>query len=628
MLIGPKGVGKSSLLHGLMNKKIPEAAKSTWLADTYWAKSTCGGYWVKITSKDEMEEFAILIKKAQIKIRSDEECDFSDVISANVDPCVKAIMDEIMDACLGTPDLPQINTKSSSSETDVYLRIWDCGSQSVFLNLLPALLTARTLYLLIFDARNDLEGQSLHISHFASELGIMTTLQKMISWMATIDAMRCTCSPVEEGTIRRYPRILPVGTHGDDDDVRARSKEDIFRPILEACANKGFTHLVLQASLNIVDNTTAGMGVEEDPAFRTIRRITSKFASADLAIPTPITWVLFRRVFEQYSRNKPVLLLHEVKGIASACLIPEDSITSVLEFYHDLSVFFHYTNVPSLASKVIADPQWLIKQIAKILAFGGTGKLKNVELWSLLREHGILVEHLYVEVLSTKHKIRPQDVIDLLEHFLILSPIRTKNEHHYKGLEYFVPCMLRPCTAPKLATGIKQSSDPLHLIFSTNYLPPGFFVRLVTAMSKFPKIHVTFGSQYRNAITFHYGASEQLLDEVLLTEMKSSICVQLQRKIPRSYKSPIFIDSCHQIIRILTETFDEVLKWFPGIDVRFAVQCGKCDKRNHFIPLPSLPCASSNPTILCQKNNQVKLLPAQFWFYTQEVSIEYNLPSF
>lgn len=74
------------------------------------------------------------------------------------------------------------------------------------------------------------------------------------------------------------------------------------------------------------------------------------------------------------------------------------------------------------------------------------------------------------------------------------------------------------------------------------------------------------------------------------------------------------------IISILTETFDEVLKWFPGIDVRFAVQCGKCDKRNHFIPLPSLPCASSNPTILCQKNNQVKLLPAQFWFYTQELA--------
>jgi len=38
MMIGPGGVGKSSLLSGLMNKELPRNAESTMLADTKMLK--------------------------------------------------------------------------------------------------------------------------------------------------------------------------------------------------------------------------------------------------------------------------------------------------------------------------------------------------------------------------------------------------------------------------------------------------------------------------------------------------------------------------------------------------------------------------------------------------------------
>jgi GTPase SAR1 family protein len=71
MLIGPGGVGKSSLLCGLMNKKLPQAASSTQLADTfnlrpsktYWAKSIGGGHWKMITDDDEINDLALLFEK-------------------------------------------------------------------------------------------------------------------------------------------------------------------------------------------------------------------------------------------------------------------------------------------------------------------------------------------------------------------------------------------------------------------------------------------------------------------------------------------------------------------------------------------------------------------------------------
>ena len=64
MLVGPGGVGKSSLLNGLMNLPLPSEAHSTQLADAltlrptdnFWARSQCGSYWTKVTNKDEINE--------------------------------------------------------------------------------------------------------------------------------------------------------------------------------------------------------------------------------------------------------------------------------------------------------------------------------------------------------------------------------------------------------------------------------------------------------------------------------------------------------------------------------------------------------------------------------------------
>ena len=636
MLIGPGGVGKSSLLHGLMNKKLPQAANSTQLADTYnlrptdsfWAKSIGGGHWSVITDKDEIRELAQLIKKVNSRKSSDGLRPHASSSNSFKHPEVEAIIDEIMEECSKT----STSSSSSAQDSEVYLRVWDCGGQPVFLNLLSAFLTARTLFLLMFDARQSLHNQSLHLSHFqgrsSEQVDGMTTLELMIQWMATIHATLLKkqsfvneCESASNNDLKCFPRIMPVGTHGDDNAVKRKSKDTIFSPLKEACSNKAFSHLLLGSFL--VDNTTAGKGDDEDSAFREICKIAENFASTDLAIATPITWVLFRKVFQRYSRAKPVVLLDEVEELAAACSIPEDSLSSVLAFYHDLSVFFHYTSVPSLAGKVIANPQWLIKQIAKISPLEGFEEV-NDDLWTLLRRDGILVEKLYNRVFrSQEGGLTPQAIVDLLEHFQIISQINSRNRHPHKGLEYFMPSMLPPCKNSPLATDCIQSVNPIHLIFSTNYLPPGFFVRLATAFSKHKNFHIDFSDKlYSNAMKFHYGSPEFLLDNVTLTQRKSSISISIHRVHSREKGCPFFIKSCHEILQFLPESVKEVQNWFPGIEVNLAAQCegSRCSDEDHFVPLPPLPCKSSTPTIPCQKSFSVKLTPAQFWFYTKEVN--------
>ena len=310
-----------------------------------------------------------------------------------------------------------------------------------------------------------------------------------------------------------------------------------------------------------------------------------------------------------------------MKELAVACSIPEDAVPSVLTFYHDLSVFFHYTSVPSLASKVIASPQWLIRQMAKILALEGFEEYRNDNLWKLLREDGILVEPLYREVLKNQ-ELEAQAIIDLLEHFLIIAPIHTSNKHKCAGREYFVPCMLPPISSrvPDSSNAL-QSAAPLHLIFSTNYRPPGFFPRLAAILSKHPNFHVNFDNALlRNKVTFHYGSHQ--IDRVIVTEEKSSVCVQVERISQRPHKYAFFPVLCQHILQIVRESFTKVKEeWFPGINVSFALECHSCQEKDHFIDFPSIVNNYSHSTFPCQEGVMSHLTKEQkCWLDIDQVS--------
>ena len=69
-MVGPGGVGKSSLLRGLMNQSLSRSAESTVLADTkvvkqqFWTKAgeSPDSYWAEVTDEDEILELAELFE--------------------------------------------------------------------------------------------------------------------------------------------------------------------------------------------------------------------------------------------------------------------------------------------------------------------------------------------------------------------------------------------------------------------------------------------------------------------------------------------------------------------------------------------------------------------------------------
>ena len=667
MMIGPGGVGKSSLLRGLMNKRLPQNAESTILADTktlkpqFWAKAgeSADSYWAEVTDQDEIQELAGLLQLvAQVKSGRSTGSHAAKILSTMAaavavpmfyplgfapqrvssmqDENVSSVKDDVIQDVLqqalkhvqSNPENPAV------PQSEVLMHVWDCGGQPVFLDVLPAFLTSRTMFLLFFDARRNLLDTCSSLSYKAGRVVSkseqnFSLMQLLMQWMASIHAM-CTrkdmligtipealaltseseipatkgmkinpfdpneqqssATRLREDVIPKFPRIIPVGTHGDDPVVHQK-KTEILSSLQSQCENKAYTPPLLDGV--IVNNTTAGQSKEaEDTGFKHIRERVHELASKRLAVRTPVAWVLFRKVLQKVAKGNPIVSYDQVFTVGQVCGIAEDVLPSVLHFYHELAVFLHYTQVPRLSHHIIADPQWLIKQLGRLLAPEGLEqKVSNKALWKPLWEYGILVQPLYEDVWeesNLNYNVQPQSLADLLEHFLLAAQINCPIPlASYQGRKYFVPSVLR-LSLPD-ANNISKSRElvkisSLHLTFSTQYVPPGFFTRLATTLTRESKCQLQFKQGvFRNMITFAYGE----IDEFTIFEHSSSVQITVVRTKYRQRHIPTFGSVCRDIMKVIQTCSAIIHQWLPSINIEETFLCEKCPDKNHFIPIPN-----------------------------------------
>ena len=416
----------------------------------------------------------------------------------------------------------------------------------------------------------------------------------------------------DQQNIPKFPRIIPVGTHGDDPQVQEK-KVEIFRILQSCCEYKAYTHLLLNSV--IVDNTTAGRGKEaEDEGFKYIRESVHQLASKHLAVRTPVAWVLFRKVLQKVAKDDPIVSYEQAVAVGEACGIAENVVPSVLHFYHELAVFLHYTQIKSLSHYIITDPQWLIKQFGKLLAPKEfQQEVSNQALWKPQQQKGVLVQLLYEEVWR-ESGLQPQSLADLLEHFCLAALIDPRVKvSSFTGQEYFIPSVLQRSspTADSTTKFVKKSS-PLHLTFSTQYVPPGFFTRLATTLSKESKCHLLFvRGTFRDKLTFAYGTVDKI-DEFTITERLSSVQIIVVRTEHRRQHIPAFASVCRDIMKLIQACSATLRQWLPLVKIEVAFRCEKCPDTDHFIYIPS--DATTQSILSCERaQNSFLTTEQQYW---------------
>ena len=653
MLVGPGGVGKSSLLQGLMNLPLPEAANSTQLADLVTVKPQQASIpqqlmakamdinmpWVRVTDDDEINELVGLVllvanvakgvtessrfrqhlegaaAYAISQLRRSHDQNIGDEYRQQISSIKNEVVRKVFSRAVKQA---KRNPHAQAPESEIVINVWDCAGQSVYLDILSAFLTPKTIFMLLYDARKDLDDRCIILSHHNGQITEqqeqnMSYLEMLFQWMASIHVMltdKSSCS------IPEYPRIITVGTHGDDPQVK-KQKSQVIKTLFNKCEGKAFTHLIGKGY--IVNNSSAGEGNNEDPTFKELRKDVYQFTSqSSITIATPVAWVLFRKILQRAAQTKPILSRDEALEIAISCSIPPDSFDSVLKFYHDVAVFLYFDNIRSLKDYVIASPQWLVKQLAKLLALEGFEEFHNPALWNLLREKGILVEALYKEVWK-ESSLPDNAIMDLLEKCCLAAPIDTQcKEHSFAGKEYFVTSALPLCSDNQLRVSTQNSvktSCTLHLLFNTRYVPPGYLTRLVTTLSKNKKCHVSFShGMYRNQFLFDFVEDENyIIDEITIFQHIISVHVNVSRRSQRTCHNPPFSIICREIMRTILACSSEIEQWLPSIQVSTAFACDKCSTDNHFIEFD--PETTTTQSLLkCQENQICTFNPSQqYW---------------
>ena len=659
MMIGAGGAGKTSLRHGLMKKPLPEMASSTLLANALsvkyqWAGAgdSSGQKWIEINEEDEINELVTLLSQIlqeKSLLQSVESASAIKDFQPFPEPLREgsefvSVSSRLKSASIRSGDLPDVveeirqkvfrkarlATSHHRTQSEVVLNLWDSGGQVVFMNVLPAFLTKRTLFMLVFNASKNLEAKLQFVAMDAGKIVHtedyqLNTTELLLQWMASIDAhltRRKTHTKVDP-----YPRIMLIGTHLDQLVSKGCSPTVESKRILDSLhaqyEDKTYADLLMPSPGYIVDNTTAGQEGREDPAFKEIRKRVREFAADNLSVLTPITWVLFRKVMQTISQDKkPVMKYSEVIAVAEACSIPRSALPSVLNFYHELGVFLYYYKIPRLQEVIIVNIQWFINHIAKLLLPSGMEDHGRERHWTLFRKKGILTETLYTETLKDS-VLKPQALVDLLEHFLLAVPISTKDIHPYAGKEYFVPCMLDPPTEsipshlPSPSSTSVHTAEPMHLIFNTHYVLPGFYVRLLASIAKHPHCHIIFEETNRFAVTFDY----EEVDEITVREFTYSIELQVARATQGGPHVPPFHRVCQEVLKLTNTSIHEVYTWLPAVSVKTAFVCSSCssDLPRHFVTFNE--DASTTTTVRCQEKKRQQLGSSQskqYWLKPQE----------
>ena len=567
MLLGPAGAGKSSLKRGLMSKPFDSRMNSTIVADVQsvrheWAQA--GDQWRDVTPEDEVEELAQLLatvynnpRGSQTHLSSELATTLfaGDMMPSNTD-IPQGYDEEVKHSSVTSISLGATRMAKEMRSTEItqlkpqpFLHILDYGGQPAFLEVQPALLTSRTMFLLLFYASTDLNNKMRSVRYDQgneiTEGGAnMTTLELMEGWMSNIHANLVKCD--DKHALLEYPRVIAVFTRRDK--LKASEKDRVTKTLEERLQDRHYSEVLGKHKVLIVDNTTSGQGKKEDNAYKYLRKEIDDFTSKKRNFRTPITWVLFRKVLqmivEKESRN--TITISEAVAVGKACEIKPEDVPKVLKFYHELGVVLFYPHIRGLGDKVILSPKWFVDCLGKVLTL--EGREAYGKMWDLLKEKGILVQPLYATAWRGCDGVEPEEMIQLLVDFGLAAELETKQYYDADVKQFFVPAVLPTFTgdpSSAITPGYKLRATPLHITFSTGYVIPGFFTRLVTSMAMFDQrtCSLQFDEDiFRNRITFQFD-----VNDVTLTALPNVIHVDLLRYIPDSLKFTPIQKSCKSL---------------------------------------------------------------------------------
>ena len=514
LIIGAAGVGKTHLLHLLLNKQPPDVRHSTPVMERpiQVIQTT-----LKHSSFESLTDKKLYELLAQTVNKTAADPKMKPVVYSAMSPVshnvgtTKPTLSESTDVCsnsqnvshksikdhtsytIDPPVLSEVEekmipyiaeTKDASPILDVdWMYFIDSGGQSQFHKLLPAFIHHTNLNIFVLRLCDKLsdhppveyyDEKGTRVSSTPSSLTNMEILQQCAQATQTVD----------QGGVSK---LLIVGTHRDlEDQCHGETRDDKNEKLLELLIPSMEGHLMyFTVGREFIFPLNAKDPNDKD------RKLTNELCQAISSIKKlvaskkiPLRWLVFHQEIQALSKKTSVVVLSldECSQVAIRLHMVDDT-KAALQFFSDLNVILYYPSI--LPNAVFTNPQCILDIISEIVKFAAFDRTQHCsEMLVRANEQGIisekLLEYLHIESPKVYRKgiIEPEDLIDLMVHL----GIACKCEN---GDEYFMPTLLNTLDPQGVQDILSQCSDsiaPIALYHEKGWFKCGSFTFLITSL--------------------------------------------------------------------------------------------------------------------------------------------------
>ena len=503
LLVGPSGVGKSSLRHLLVHGKSKEITTSTSVMETpdvmvvgeHYAVDDESSIWKQVTEdclRDSLKQCtkerryeqsphypatigtsSSDVQAENIVSNQDSRSDGNPVSYSPSTTQLTAANDTLQTRPEEVNHLkaPEAVWRSSSvSEYQIplqntkFIHVIDSGGQPAFQDILPLLLAIPCVYLQIFDASKSFHERirSTYRPKPGSEQQLPSVypaethwefIQRTLSSMQTM-AYKFKCRDLQ--TFRHTPpefRFIFVGTFKDKIEDTLRVKASIQKSLNSLQEKPYFdnVHFAENEQFLLVDNhvTLHSSQADQEPGSRYLNKLRKCISDARYAlkVDVPLMWFLVEIVtrssdkkFFEEAELKDFCLRHQYIDQDRA----DKQFSCLLKLFHFLGFFAHYDLDPRYLKNginyVCTDATLFYKEVSKLLAVQYSFPKSGATM--AFRRTGVIgspYKTLFNELKITS-KVDPVWFLEVLQHLGIAA--RLDSNSMYTPPSYFIPSCL------------------------------------------------------------------------------------------------------------------------------------------------------------------------------------------
>ena len=671
LLVGPSGVGKSSLSHSLVGKMLPYRQRSSsgvsfsprLLANTSPNNTFT---WTPLSFNEVLQRVANLIAPLVVSSLGDDQITPSQrgnlqtvfrYVTRNVtrrirksksvcsDNPVRSSFSRAssLDDLLCTAVMTKHKTTPEEDEMKTFITIMDSGGQKAFLNLYPIFVRNPSLVMIVFKMTNDPDciWKPLPQDEFYTSDGVFSNLHQINHSAA--DLIKYTMTNIS--TYADYTngsavtQICCVGTHKDQ--VSEGAIAAIDKQLTDLVQESGYASLVVTRedkstkTLFPVNNLVAGYLDSSDEVAEELKeipvRLLTKGKMHNTLHEIPVRWMKLELVIREQCQlnNTKYMSYTEARDIAldDHQFEDEEEFLNMLQYFHNLSLLLYYHNIPYLKDMIIIDNNLIIDTVSKLVEFTFTGNGIPSHDFNNFKYCGVFSEALLNHP-DLSGDIDPQGLVRLLVSLNIASPLPGR------GL-YFMPCVL-----PNIEEFTKSSDDFLNthygpkqftsiaIQFSPGSIPRGVFCSLIVCLmnSKSSWVLCRSSSPSQKEVFSNLATFTLLSGHRVSIHDKMTHCeIQIHHG---NHKTATIIH--YYVLHILLHSLQEVCGTMSlSADFRIGFQCFRKDcshSDSHFVLSEvSLPLNRFNTNSICRLSGKPTELSEdkEVWFKVCRVDL-YN----